>query len=97
MTYELHSNIPAPEARSAGRPAAVKYPFADMQVGNSFFEPSAATEDKVLADVQSAQIDRLRSAAARWRKTSGNNAHQFRVDVYADGSGNAFVGCWRVA
>lgn len=97
MTYELHSNIPAPEPRVAGRPAAVKYPFADMQVGQSFYDPSTVDEGKTLADVQSAQIDRLRSAANRWRKTSNNKSHQFRVDVYTDANGANFVGCWRVA
>jgi hypothetical protein len=97
MSYTLQSDIPAPAPRSAGRPAAVKYPFADMQVNQSFFEASVATEDKALADVQAAQIDRLRSAAGRWRKASGNKSHQFRVDVYTDADGNAFVGCWRVA
>ncbi|MDP2263260.1 MAG: hypothetical protein Q8K24_08890 [Hydrogenophaga sp.] len=98
MTYVLQDNIPAPEARRAGRrPSGIKYPFADMSVGHSFFEPCEATAEKPLADVQTAAIDRLRSACGRWKKATGAAGVQFRVDVYTDGSGNHFVGCWRIA
>jgi hypothetical protein len=97
MTYQIQSDIPAPAPRNAGRPAAVKYPFAQMAVGQSFFAQVAVDPGKSLADAQSTLIDRLRSAANRWRKTSGNTGFQFRVDVYTDAGGNNFVGCWRVA
>ena len=97
MTYTLQDNIPAPEARRAGRPGAgSKYPFADMAVGQSFFETTVGTEETPLADVQREAVERIRAAANRWRKTSDSKARQFRVDVYSDGT-NHFVGCWRVA
>lgn len=98
MSYELHNSIPAPAPRRAGRPAAgAKYPFADMAVGQSFFEPVVVEEGKNLADAQVTVIDRLRSAATRWRKATDHKSRIFRVDVYTDAQGNNFVGCWRVA
>lgn len=98
MTYQLQDNIPAPEARRAGRPGAgSKYPFAEMKVNQSFFESTPGTADKAQADVQRDAIDRIRGAATRWRKSTGNKSVQFRVDVYSDAEGQAFVGCWRVA
>ena len=35
MTYMIDSNIPVPVGKLTGR----KYPFAEMQVGDSFFAP----------------------------------------------------------
>lgn len=97
MNYTLQDNIPAPEARRAGRPGAgSKYPFADMAVGQSFFEPTYGTDETPLADVQREAVERIRGAANRWRKASEHKSHQFRVDVYSDGT-HQFVGCWRVA
>lgn len=98
MNYQLHDNIPAPEARRAGRPGVgSKYPFAEMAVGQSFFEAVTPAEGQQLADAQRDVIERLRGAANRWRKTVGNKAVQFRVDVYAGANGEPLVGCWRVA
>lgn len=98
MTYQLHDNIPAPDARRAGRPGAgSKYPFAEMALNQSFYESTPGTAEKSQADVQREAIDRIRGAATRWRKTSGQKSVQFRVDVYADAEGRPYVGCWRVA
>lgn len=98
MSYQLHDNIPAPEAKKAGRPQrAAKYPFGDMQPGHSFFEAVVAAEGQAIADAQRDVIDRLRSAAARWKKTTGHKSRTFRVDVHAGANGEPLVGCWRVA
>lgn len=98
MTYQLHDNIPAPEAKKAGRPQrAAKYPFADMQPGQSFFEAVTPAEGQDVAAAQRDVIDRLRSAAARWKKSTGHKSRTFRVDVHAGSAGEPLVGCWRVA
>ena len=98
MSYQLHDNIPAPEAKKAGRPTrAAKYPFGDMQPGQSFFEAVTPAEGQAAADAQRDVIDRLRSAAARWKKSTGHTSRTFRVDVHADAAGKPLVGCWRVA
>ena len=37
--YQIEKGIPAPEKYGVGRPS--RYPFADMEVGDSFFVPDA--------------------------------------------------------
>lgn len=97
MSYQLHDNIPAPEAKKAGRPTrAAKYPFADMAPGQSFFEVVTAAEGQQVADAQRDVIDRLRSAAARWKKSTDHKSRTFRVDVHAGANGEPLVGCWRL-
>ena len=96
MTFELHTDIPAPEARTAGRKATSAYPFADMVPGQSFFKPVEVAEGESVADAQLKAIRSVRSAATRWNKISKAGA-KFRVDAYTDAEHNAFAGCWRVA
>ena len=40
MTFEISSNIPIPEPRFGRRP---KYPWRQMQIGDSFFVPKKKT------------------------------------------------------
>jgi len=53
MTYKLDDNVPLPEANTQS-----SYPFAEMQVGQSFFAPGKTT-------------DQLSNAAGHWRKKKG--------------------------
>jgi hypothetical protein len=86
---KLFDNIPAPEARTAGRDA--KYPLATMAVGQSFYVPvDEAGEKKVTL--------RMKSSVARWRKTTGNTGHTFLVDAALHPeTGAEVVGVWRTA
>ncbi len=39
MTYEIRDDVPIPT-----RPFIAKYPFAEMEIGQSFFVPGATTK-----------------------------------------------------
>ena len=97
MSYQLHNDIPAPAARRSGRPSGNKYPFVDMAVGQSFFEPVQAKDGEDLTKAQMTVVDRLRAASTRWKKATGHTSRSFRVDLYTDSQGQHFVGCWRVS
>lgn len=56
----IETNIPLPDAK---RGSSAAYPFADMQVGDSFFVASAEADFK-------ATRARLAAAIARFRKAS---------------------------
>ena len=91
MSYTIHSNIPVP-AIKRGAPKS-EYPFADLGVGQMF---SVALKDGEDAEKVS---DRLRGAAGRWRKSSGNKLHKFVVAPTVlpnDPMGSTVVGVWRV-
>jgi len=71
---EIEKNIPMPEGGShIGRP--VKYPFADMEIGDSLFfadEPTGTMSNPVVA---------ARSAAAKrgWKVTARKEGDGVRV------------------
>lgn len=66
--FVIEKGLPMPEFSASGRPA--KYPFSEMQVGDSFVLP----ED---------QLIRIRSAAANWGTRQGK---KLSVRQLKDGS-----------
>ena len=93
--FQLRSNVPVPTTQR-GAPKA-GYPFDSMGVAeNSFFH--VALQD---GDSKEKMIDRIKGAAARWRK-----ADESRKDVKFtvaetvlpdDPMGVAVIGVWRTA
>lgn len=88
MSYEILTNTPAPEIK---RGAPTSYPFGNMAVGNVFMvEPGDKGVEKALA--------RLKGAAQRWKKATGNKDIKFLVAEYTDPMGSGVkVGVWRTA
>lgn len=96
--FAIKSGIPAPAPRVIGRPSAIKFPFADMAVGQSFFVPLHA-DGAEKPDEAKTVIERLRSHALRFRKSDpANEGVKFRVaehehpDLLVPA-----VGVWRTA
>ena len=89
--YPIKVGIPAPERKAAGRPP-VKYPFADMVVKASFFVPIEGDAP----DAKKKLIERLRTNAARFKKSSGNDTFKFLVAEHTDPETKVpSVGVWR--
>ena len=84
MTYAIDKNLPMPKKIFLESESA-KYPFASMEVGDSFFVPHKPDIDarKALTHMTSAQYS--------WRKTRGSN-FKFRCRTVEGG-----LRCWRVA
>ena len=80
--YEIQDNIPVPETRR-GRPQA-KFPFAKLQVGQSFMVDVPPDLDALTVR------NRMRVSAARWKKLYGQPEMKFMVAEH-DGQ----VGVWR--
>jgi hypothetical protein len=88
--YKVHTGVAIPPKARAGRPAS-KYAYGDMAVGNSFF----VTLDK---DEVKTVLERLRTAAARWKTVSDQPTHKFRVSACEDPeTKQPAVGTWRIA
>lgn len=89
MTYEIESNVPMPASRRGRTP---KYPFANMQIGDSFFVAKNIDEP----------IDRVRNrmlGACMWakRKLDGDRKFIVRVSTYGEHDHYAEgVRIWRV-
>lgn len=87
---QLFDNIQAP-AQKRGAPGN-KYPFADMQVGQSFFVEIGEAEPEKVAD-------RMKGSGARWRKLTGATDTKFTVAVttHPEDVTKEVVGVWRTA
>jgi hypothetical protein len=84
--YKIESGVALPDvARHSTRKGSTKYPFAEMNVGQSFLIP-ATSEDEVVK-VES----RLRGATLRYAKQQGGTV-KFTVRAVNDG-----IRVWRVA
>ena len=81
MSFEIEKNIPVTDARSTRN----VYPFADMEVGDSFFVPVTENIGKVSLG------RRLRSAVHNHTKLEGVES-TFSVRQYGEG-----MRVWRVA
>lgn len=66
--YKIDVNIPLPTTR--GRPAEFSFPFANMQVGDSFFVPAGAEGLEKIRSRLSSSIVRFRARVARTAKFS---------------------------
>lgn len=89
--YEIRTDIPVPEVRR-GAPRTA-YPFADLTIGQAFFVPATEESEKV--------VERMKGAAARWRKVNGLKDVKFTIAAIAhpdDPLGQQkVVGVWRTA
>ena len=87
---KIFDNIPAPVMKR-GAPGN-KYPFADLHIGQSFFV-------NLDGDATEKVADRLKSAAARWRKVSERQEVKFTVapTQHPDDVTVEVVGVWRIA
>lgn len=83
--YKIDTNVPLPTPR--GRPAAFPFPFADMQVGDSFFVPTAEGDLRKVRN-------RLASSIVRFRQKVDINA-KFSTRVVDEESVNG-IRVWRV-
>lgn len=82
--YKIESNVPMP------RNKPTKYPFGEMQVGDSFFVPVAKNGD---GWARSKQHNRLTAAINSWRRTNKSMNHRFKIRSTEEPHG---VRCWRV-
>jgi hypothetical protein len=88
--YDIRSDIPVPTIRR-GAPRTA-YPFATLEVTQVFFVPATEEPEKV--------VERMKGAAARWRKVNGLKDRKFVVASIAhpdDPMGQQVVGVWRTA
>lgn len=85
--YIIDSNIPLPASVRRGRGST--YPFADMQVGDSFFVP---TKDEV---EDKRAMGRLTAATRTFRKADASRANiRFSIRPVTEGIKNG-VRIWR--
>lgn len=87
MSYDLFDDIEMPKRVSRG--PVSKFPFADMNVNQSFYvTPNAGeTNEKLLR--------RMRSNAARARKSLGDRKFAVRVTTHPS-TQEPCVGVWRI-
>jgi hypothetical protein len=89
--FQIRSDIPAPVTLHVGRPASPEYPFVDLAVKDSFFVP-------IGTEKSSSVINRVRTRAQRWKKTSGLTDTKFRICLFKHPDSDAqAVGVWRIA
>lgn len=95
---KIDENTPMPPQRATGK----SYPFADMKVGNSFFEPTDVdvTPDmapdeaaKLTADRQRRQAEIMRQRVHRFNKA--NPDYKFSVRHW-DEKGKPGIRVWRI-
>jgi hypothetical protein len=67
MTFDIHTNIELPRTERRGAP--IKYPFAAMAVGHTFFVPLGA-DKQGLPETTAAVVARMRGATSRWRDSN---------------------------
>jgi hypothetical protein len=79
MSFVIETDVPAPAGRS-------KYPFAEMDLGDSFFVP---LEDETVANRRAQSV---RAQAGRFGKLNGV---KFSIRTL-DEDGQVGVRCWRV-
>jgi hypothetical protein len=90
MTFQIESDIPMPKRASVGR-RGTEFPFADMEVGDSFLMPCDVSEEKNIVNW------RRKLAAARKRfEAKSDYDIDLRTAVVADDKGTG-VRVWRTA
>ena len=80
MSYDIQKDIPMPGRRSGGK--ASKYPFADMEEGDSFVIPAE----------EGRRISAVRAAIDNWRKR-----HDMRIRFRARQLEDGAIGVWRIS
>jgi hypothetical protein len=91
VMFQIRKNAPKPPShRGPGREPI--YPFAQMNIGDSFvLVPKPATDTKPAED-PTLVADRVRGAAATWRKRNMSTL-SFSVRVFVE-DGVTVVGVW---
>ena len=69
--FKIDSDVPPPRERTYPQQ---KYPFDEMEVGDSFFVPS-------LPGIVSSPWDRIYNALYRWRRNAGTASGGFSSSV----------------
>ncbi len=87
-TYAIEKSIPVP-AKRPGRPRVYEYPFAGMEVGDSFSAPRDMGQTKNGQDKRQNTI----GSCARGYTKRRNPTAKFTVRVVDENT----VRCWRVA
>jgi hypothetical protein len=91
MTFQIESDIPMPKRTSVGR-RGTEFPFADMEVGDSFLMPCDVSEEKNIVNW------RRKLAAARKRfEAKSDYDIDLRTAVVADDDKGTGVRVWRTA
>ena len=78
MSFTLHTNVQLPTAERRGAP--VKYPFAAMAPGHTFFVP-LGTDKQGLPETEHAVVVRMRGAASRWRDSNRDERGGMKFSV----------------
>lgn len=89
--FQIRKNVPKPiSARGPGRDAL--YPFGQMAEGDSFVVAVKPAEGEAAAEDPVKVADRVRGAAATWRKRNLSTL-TFSVRVFEE-AGAQVVGVW---
>jgi hypothetical protein len=78
VSFILHTNIELPNVERRGAP--IKYPFAAMQPGHTFFVP-LGTDKEGLPETEHAVVVRMRGAATRWRESNRDERGGMKFSV----------------
>jgi len=90
MTFKIESGIPLPKRTSMGR-KGTEFPFADMDVGESFLMPCDISEEKNIVN----RRRKLAAARKRFEEKSDYDI-ELRTAVVSDDRGTG-VRVWRTA
>lgn len=90
MTFKIESGIPLPKRTSVGR-KGTEFPFADMDVGESFLMPCDISEEKNIVNWRR----KLAAARKRFEEKSDYDI-ELRTAVVSDDRGTG-VRVWRTA
>ena len=88
--FMIDEGIPIPPKHGGGSTRQPKYPFAQMEVGDSFAIPLG--DKKVKGTYTSAM--RLRSAATNFKRRNDDNTWDFTVRTLVE---EGLVRIWRIA
>jgi len=93
--YEVSKDIPPPPkgaGRASGRPS--KYPFASMEIGDSFLVPypRAAKDEAAAVELRRKTKNTITNAAHQYKIRSGNRSQDYTTHASEEG-----VRVWRIA
>lgn len=88
--FEIEKGVPLPDRRAGGPKGKSKYPWASMQVGDSF---TAASRGPTKTGMQNKTQNSLSASARHWALNSGNRTFRVSTRIIDENT----VRCWRVA
>jgi hypothetical protein len=89
MTFKIEKDVPIPAIPQAGRPRL--YPFAEMEIGDSFSVPLSGVRVKANSGYTDKAARNLVSAASIYSKKCGIKFSTRTLH------GEGVVRCWRVS